>query len=115
MKKYTVISLALALFVPISVFAAMPLPPGGVTAPLPIVTAPGDVDLFLTTAIDWVFYFLMILAVAFILFAAYVYLTSGGEPDRVKKANHMLLYAAIAVAVGILATTIPFLVMTILS
>ena len=62
---------------------------------------------------DWLFYFLILLTFVFILIAAYKYLTSSGDPEKVKGANQMLLYAAIAVVVGILAKTIPNLVASI--
>jgi uncharacterized membrane protein YidH (DUF202 family) len=65
---------------------------------------------WLCTISDWMFYFLIILAVIFVVIAAYRYLTSSGDPEKVKGANHVLLYAAIAVLVGLLAYTFPDLV-----
>ncbi|PIT93372.1 MAG: hypothetical protein COU06_00165 [Candidatus Harrisonbacteria bacterium CG10_big_fil_rev_8_21_14_0_10_38_8] len=51
---------------------------------------------------NWMFTFLMVLAVVFIILAAYKYLTSQGG-DGVKEAHKMLAYAAVAVAVALLA------------
>lgn len=64
----------------------------------------------LTAIADWMFYFLIILAVIFVVVAAYRYLTAAGDPEKVKSANKTLLYAAIALLVGILARAIPSLV-----
>ena len=64
----------------------------------------------LNTVINWLFGLLIILAVIFVLVAAFKYLTSGGDPEKVKSANHSLIYAAVAVAVAILAKGIPYLV-----
>jgi hypothetical protein len=51
---------------------------------------------------NWFFTILLVLAVIFIIFAAYKYLMSGGG-EEVGKAHKMVLYAAVAVAVAVLA------------
>src|SRR3989344_3728657 len=56
----------------------------------------------LCTLVAWIFTLLVVLTVIFILWAAYLYLTSAGEEEKIKKANHQLLYAAIALVVSIL-------------
>jgi hypothetical protein len=64
----------------------------------------------LDRVIGWIFTLLLVLAVIFILYAAFKYLTAAGVPANIQTANKMLLYAAIAVAVAVLARTIPVLV-----
>jgi hypothetical protein len=59
---------------------------------------------------SWMFYFLIALAVVFIVVAAFRYLTAGGEAEKVKGAGQTLLYAAIAVGVALLARAIPLIV-----
>ena len=59
---------------------------------------------------DWAFYFLVALAVIFIIVAAFKYLTAAGDPEKVKGAGSTLLYAAIAVGVALLARAIPLIV-----
>ena len=61
----------------------------------------------LCTAVAWIFTLLVILTVIFILFAAYNYLSSGGEEEKIKEANHQLLYAAICLIVAILSRAVP--------
>lgn len=51
---------------------------------------------------NWLFTILLVLAVFFIILAAYRYLTSGGG-EEVAKAHKMILYAAVAIAVAVLA------------
>lgn len=46
---------------------------------------------------------LMVVTVAFIVYAAYLYLTSQGDVEKVKTANRVILYAVVAVAVALLA------------
>jgi Type IV secretion system pilin len=59
---------------------------------------------------DWAFYFLVALAVIFIIVAAFKYLTAAGEPEKVKGAGNTLLYAAVAVGVALLARAVPLIV-----
>ena len=63
---------------------------------------------------NWLFYFLIIIAVIFIIIAAFKYLTAAGDPEKVKAASHMLLYAAIAIVVGIIAKAVPSLIGSVL-
>ena len=71
--------------------------------------ASGILDL-LVLATNWLFGVLLVVAVIFILLAAYYFLFSGGETEKVSKAKNMLIYAAIAVAVGTLSRGIVFLI-----
>jgi hypothetical protein len=66
-------------------------------------------DLF-CTVFGWMFYFLVALAVIFGAVAAFRFLTSSGESEKIKNARNTLLYAAIAVAVALLARAIPLIV-----
>lgn len=100
------------VFAPVTVSFAQVQP-----APIPI---PGGQDtgiqdtdsIFATICIilDYIFTALIILAIIFVLIAAFKYLTAGGDPEKVKAASKTLIYAAVAVAVGILAQAIPIIV-----
>ena len=65
---------------------------------------------FMCIIFGWAFYFLIALAVVFGVIAAFKYLTSSGESEKVKSAGNTLLYAAIAIAVALLARSIPLIV-----
>lgn len=60
----------------------------------------------------WLFTFLIILAVIFIIFAAFKYLTASGDPEKVKSASHTLIYAVVAVVIAILARAVPSIIST---
>ncbi|MFH1192950.1 MAG: hypothetical protein V1656_01375 [Candidatus Jorgensenbacteria bacterium] len=62
------------------------------------------------TLTSWMWGILLALAVIFILYSAFLFLTSGGNEEKVKAAKNYLIYAVVAVAVGILATGIVALV-----
>jgi len=108
----------LALFVLALVFAPVTISFAQVQeAPL---TIPGGQDTGITDTgsifdtvciiLDYIFTGLIILAIIFVLIAAFRYLTAGGDPEKVKAASKTLIYAAVAVAVGILAQAIPIIV-----
>ncbi len=59
------------------------------------------------TAINFLFTGLIILSIFFVLLAAYKYLTARGEAEKITEANHEILYAAIAVGIGIVAKGVP--------
>lgn len=65
---------------------------------------------FLGTITDWLFTFLLIFAVVMFIYAAYLYLFSGGAEESTAKAKNYLVYGVIGVAVGMLAKGIVFVV-----
>lgn len=56
-----------------------------------------------------------IIAVIFLLIAAFGYLTAGGDPAKVKKATNRLIYGIVAIAVALIATGIRALVQSFIS
>ena len=62
------------------------------------------------TVFAWAFYFLIVIAVIFVIVAAFKYLTAAGDPEKVKSAGSTLLYAAIAIGVALLARAVPLVV-----
>lgn len=69
-----------------------------------------DVLVILNRLINWMFTGLLVLATIFIILAGYKYLTGGGNPEKIKEANHQVLYAAVAIAIGLVARGVEFLV-----
>src|SRR3989344_642074 len=53
--------------------------------------------------VRWVYIIFFVIAVLMILFAAFTYLTAAGNEEKVKKARDSIIYAAVAVAVALLA------------
>jgi len=79
-----------------------------------IIQSPDEAVTLLETITDWFFTILMVVAVIFIILAAWTFLTAGGNPDSVTRARQMLVYALIGVAVAVLAKGLPILVQTLL-
>ena len=87
-----------------------PTPPVQGTVPQGNITSLQSVLNTVCVVFDWAFYFLVALAVIFIIVAAFKYLTAAGDPEKVKGAGGTLLYAAIAVGVALLARAVPLIV-----
>jgi len=51
----------------------------------------------------WFQAFFFVIAAIFVIIAAFTYLTSGGDEDKVKRAKTELIYAVIAIVVALLA------------
>jgi phosphoglycerol transferase MdoB-like AlkP superfamily enzyme len=78
-------------------------------------TAP-EVDIFdaLETLTNYLFTILLIVAVIFLIIAAFTFITASGDPDKVGKARNFVLYALIGVAVAVAARGLVALVQTIM-
>lgn len=74
----------------------------GVTAVSRVSTVGGLVDT-IRFVVRWVYIIFFVIAVLMIIFAAFTYLTAAGNEEKVKKARDMIIYAAVAVAVALLA------------
>jgi hypothetical protein len=81
------------------VYAADLPPPNSLKT---VLDSPTDALGKIGTVANWIFATLLAVAVIFVLLAAFKYLTSGGG-EGVSEAHKMLLYAAIAIAVAVLA------------
>jgi len=68
----------------------------------PIKTPGGLLDA-IANIVKWVYIVFFVIAVMFILFAAFTYLTAGGNPEKIKSARTKIIYAAIAIAIALLA------------
>lgn len=71
----------------------------------------GDILAIFNRITNWIFTILLILAVIFILLAAFNYLTgAAGDGEKIKTAHRMLIFAVVAVAIAFLAQGILFVV-----
>jgi uncharacterized membrane protein len=95
-------------------FAVLLLPGLAFGQLLPIPSSPVDdpMDAFaiLCQIGSAIFYILIVVSIFMALIAAYRYLTSGGDESAVSQAHKTLTYAAVGVAVAILAWGMPKLV-----
>lgn len=92
-----------AAFFPLLSLAQLPRGAGGEAAPIRSIE---DVIRVMNTFIGWVQAILFVVAVIFILWAAYLYISSGGDPGKVDSARNYLIYAALGIAIVLLAYAI---------
>jgi len=85
-----------------------------VSADLDQIPVPGptqtSISGLLTKALQWIFNITIFLAAIFLVFAGIMYVTSGGDQDKVKKALNTLMYALIGVAVAVLAKSLIYII-----
>ncbi len=103
----------LALVLPALAFAqslSQPIAPTETSVPQGQITSLQGVLQLLCTVFAWAFYFLIVLAVIFIIIAGFKYLTAAGDPEKVKAAGTMLIYTAVAIGVALLARAVPLII-----
>ena len=76
-------------------------------------TTGGEFVAILIGITDWIFVFLLILAVLFIVLAAFQFVTAGGDPAAVGQARNKLIYAAVGVIVAALSKGLPIAIRSI--
>jgi len=108
MNKIKTIGLAIVSSVLPLLASAQATPPGSMAGANTVTTS--NVKDYMGAILNWVFYFFIVLAVVFILIAAFSYLTAGGDEQKITKAKNELIYAIIAVVIAVLAKAIVNLV-----
>ena len=68
-----------------------------------IISDLGQLEGLIQKIVNWFSWFVLTVAVLFLLVAAWTFLTAGGNPESVAKARQMLIYALIGIAVAVLA------------
>lgn len=119
MKKYIVAALTLSLLLgvaPMAFAQSCASLPGGCSVPDQSILTTNNTDglsggvALVRKITDWLFTILLVLAVLFIIMAAFKYMFSGGSEEAVSTAHKMLIYAVVAIAVAFLAKGIVFVV-----
>ncbi|MEE8131626.1 MAG: hypothetical protein V3T98_01095 [Candidatus Paceibacterota bacterium] len=77
------------------------------TAPLisySAVESPDDVIRVINKIAKYLFTAFFIVAIIFIIIAAFHFLTAKADPEKIKTARNQILYAAIAIAIALIST-----------
>ncbi|MFH1161724.1 MAG: pilin [Candidatus Jorgensenbacteria bacterium] len=105
-----------SVWVAIGVAALLPLLASAVVTNAPptsvVSTSASPIDAVVALLVKlggWFWGIILALAVVFIVYAAFLFLTSGGDEEKVKEAKNYIIYAVVALAVAILATGIVYL------
>jgi len=73
---------------------------------VPSGTGINQVIAIINTLSLWMLYGLLVVAGVFIVYAAYLYLTAAGDSEKVKSASNVIIYAVVAIGVGLLSRVI---------
>lgn len=84
------------------------------TQPTVNISTPTDVTNIIINVFNFLLYILVFLASIFLIYAAYLYLTAAGDAEKVGQAKNIIIYAVVALAIGLVAWTIPALINNIL-
>ena len=105
----------LALKIGIAMTAMMPVSALAVTAPRDdIVTSGTDLENLLRTVGSWFFTIFLLVAIIFLIWSAFLYLTAARDGTKVTKAKTALIYSIVGIAVALLAGGLTQLVENIL-
>ena len=74
----------------------------------------GEILKIITRIADWIFAIFIAISVIFILWGAFDFVTSEGNPEKISSAKKRLLYAAIGIALALLANGVDDILRSIL-
>ncbi len=79
----------------------------GATSPI---TDETDLQQLMCNIIDWFFWVIIIISVIMVLVAAFDYITAGDDTEKISLGRKRLTYAAVGIAVALLAAGFPKIV-----
>lgn len=109
-KILSVAAVVLTIASPLAVLAQV----SGITGTPPITSLTGA-QTSLTSIVNWIIVIFWILTVLFLIWAAVIYLTAGGNEEKLKEAKSRVIYALIAAAIALLSTGLQAIVTRLLS
>lgn len=65
-----------------------------------------DIYAYLKKLLEWVFGIFLSVAVVFIIWAGYIYMTGAGDEEKIRNARKRIVWAIVAIAVALLAGSI---------
>jgi hypothetical protein len=103
MKKILSILILTACLAPMSFASAIDTPTGWETLPNTGINTGNDVITSIERIGLWIFAAVIAIAVVFLIVAAFLWVTAGGNEENIKKARTMLINALIGVAIALAA------------
>ncbi len=100
MKKiFASLMLATLILLPVGVFGATGGDDDFTTEPAPTLS----VETAINNITNWSFVFVLTIAVLFLIYAGFQFITANGDPEKITKARSSLFYGAIGVGVAVMA------------
>lgn len=108
--KTKIITSLTSFLLPVLAFAAFQPAPFTIPENSSLTGGGNGIVALLRIVANWMFTILLLLAVIFIIYAAFIYLTSAGDTEKAGKGHKIIIYAAVAIGVAILAKGLVFIV-----
>jgi quinol-cytochrome oxidoreductase complex cytochrome b subunit len=80
-----------------------------------LIKEPRDIFVILAKVVRYAYTIFFIVAVLFILVAAFNFLTAQGEPDKIKKARAQITWALVAIAIALISVNAAQIIKTFLT
>lgn len=97
-----------------SIISALIIQPAQAQLPGIGITSVNQLNFYIICQVAaWMFWILIVLTTVFVLVAAYKYLKSGGDEEKVTSATRTITYAAVAIVVALLAKNFPLIIASI--
>jgi len=106
MKKGIIIGLLTSVFMLSFASIAFAAVPTTVQTPATVETF-GQLATVIDRVVNFIFTGLIIGAIIFVILAAFQFLTGGGDPEQLGQARSKIIWAAVAIAVGLAAKGLP--------
>lgn len=74
------------------------------------ITDEGDLQRFMCNILGWFFWIIIVISVIMVLVAAFDYVTAGDNTEKTTRGRKRITYAAIGIAVALLAAGLPSIV-----
>lgn len=87
----------------------VPLQPTG-----PQISSLNDINRIIANLVNWAMGIFFAVAVLYLFWAAYLYLSSSGDAEKMTEVHTRLIYAIVAIAVALLAGSVRFIVENVL-
>ena len=103
MKKLSKISMGIIMVLALSaILGSAVLAVSGEAKDSPV-KGVNDIMKILNNIVKVMYQAFFIVAIGFVILAAFTYLTGGDDPEKIKSANHKIIYAAIAIIVALIS------------
>src|SRR5579863_6151639 len=74
------------------------------------ITTQNELQAFFCSVVGWFFWIVITISVIMVLFAAFTYVTARDDQEKTSKARKTLTYAAVGIAVALMAYGFPILI-----
>ena len=80
----------------------------------PQINSLSQINQIIANLVNWVTGIFFVVAVLYLFWAAYLYLSAAGDEEKISEAKNHLIYSIVAIAIALLAGSVRFIVENVL-